>query len=158
MSETVAVRPEQKHTLQLSPERFKSAEFERNVWVVDADEAVIQSDVLKGDFWGHVAEKLKPWDHIFVRADNGTWYTELLVLHVARAYASVHPLNEWKWGEEAAAEALQAVAINAPYFTKWGGPHYKWTVIRRADMQRVAEKMGSERDALEWIVEREKAG
>ena len=153
-----AVVEKPKHTLQLSPERFFEAEFQVNRWVVNAEESVTQADVLKGEYWGHVAAKLKPWDHIYVRAENGTWYSELLVLHVARAFAAVKPLNEWRWGEEAAAEAEQAAKNNAPYRPKWGGPHYKWTVVRMSDSQRVADTLASERDALDWIAEREKAG
>jgi hypothetical protein len=145
-------------TLQVAPERFFAAEYVVNRWVVNADDSTNQADVLKGEYWGHVAASLKPWDHIYVRAENGTWYSELLVLQVARAYAAVQPLNEWKWGQDAAAEAEQAAKASAPYRSKWGGPQYKWSVIRMSDNQRVAEGMTSERDALDWIREREKAG
>lgn len=144
--------------LQVAPERFFAAEYVVNRWVVNADEATTPADILRGEYWGHVAESLKPWDHIYVRAENGTWYTELLVLQVARAYAAVRPLNQWSWGQDAAEEAQEAAKNAAAYRTKWGGPQYKWTVIRMSDNQRVSEGMTSERDALDWIVEREKAG
>jgi len=142
----------------LANERFFEAEFQTNRWVANADEATRQPDVLKGEYWAHVANRLKPWDHIYVRAENGTWYTELLVLSVDRAYAAVRPLNQWQFGEDAPTEAQAAAQAAAAYRPKWGGPQHKWCVIRMSDSTKVATELASERAALDWIVEREKAG
>ena len=156
MSAVLQEKPAQ--PIILANERFFEAEFQVNRWVANADESTRQADILKGEYWAHVAAKLKPWDHIYVRADNGTWYSELVVLSVARAYAAVRPLNEWQFGEDAPTEAQAAATASAAYRTKWGGPHYKWTVIRMSDSERVASELPNERAAMDWIVEREKAG
>lgn len=156
MSAVLQEKPAQ--PIILAGERFFEREFQTNLWVANADESTRQADVLKGEYWAHVANKLKPWDHIYVRADNGTWYSELVVLSVARAYAAVRPLHEWQFGEDAPTEAQAAAQASAAYRPKWGGPHNKWTVIRMSDNARVATELTSERAALDWIVEREKAG
>ena len=36
--------------------------------------------ILHPDFWGHIAAKLRPYDEIKVRCDDGTFYAQLLVL------------------------------------------------------------------------------
>ena len=156
MSAVLQEKPAQ--PIILAGERFFEREYQTNLWVANADEATKQADVLKGEYWAHVANKLKPWDHIYVRAENGTWYTELLVLSVDRAYAAVRPLNQWQFGEDAPTEAQAAAHKTAAYRPKWGGPQHKWTVIRTSDSERVATELTSERAAMDWIVEREKAG
>ena len=144
----------EKHTQILGGERFKGAEFEFNRWVANVEETTKPEDVLDPNFWGHNAHFLKPWDIIHVRADDGSWYTELLVQDVQRAWAKVHVLQHHSLGDPAEAKASVPPAMYRP---KWGGPQLKWTVIRQADNERVSDGHGSERMAMDWIADRLKA-
>jgi len=50
-------------------------------------------DLLRPECWASVAKMLQPWSHIEVRAEDGSYYAELLVTGVDRAWAKVEVLN-----------------------------------------------------------------
>lgn len=148
---------EKRQTPVIGPNRVKSAEFEFNNWVANADEATTQADVLKGEYWAHVAPQMKPWDIIHVRADDESWYSVLLVRESTAAYVRVEPLQQHKFDEQDMESLAKASAARAAYSPKWGGPQLKWTVVRRSDSERVSHGHASEKEAMTWIDERMKA-
>lgn len=154
MTEAVA---EKRAVPIIATNRVREGQYEFNTWVANADEATTQSDVLKGEFWAHVAPQFRPWDIIHVRADDESWYSQLLVRQVEAGYVRVEPLHQWKFGEQDMTALAAATALRAAYAPKWGGPQMKWTVVRRSDSERVATGLTSEKEAITWIDERMKA-
>ncbi len=77
----------------LGAERMKGAEFERIVHVATPGHGATIDDLLKPECWAAVAPKLRPWDHVEVRAEDGTYYAELLVLACDRTWAKMHVLK-----------------------------------------------------------------
>ena len=53
--------------------RLVQREFNCIDYVIDAPAGVTPADLLRGEFFGHVAADLKPFNRIEVRADDGTW-------------------------------------------------------------------------------------
>ena len=59
--------------------RFGLAETKRNQWFATVPEGVTPEDLLRPDYWAHVARSLRPYDEIIVANDNCEWRIVLLV-------------------------------------------------------------------------------
>lgn len=135
----------------LGVDRLRGAEFERNVHVaVPGPEDTIE-DMLDPGYWAHVAPKFKPYDKIEVRAEDGTYYAEFLVLACDRAWAKVHVLS-WHLLSSADIALTQAAAASSSFEVRFR-PGPRWHVVRKADKQ-VMFKDGKTRDEAEtWVRE-----
>lgn len=135
--------------------RFVAAEYERTVYVLTAEAGTIPADLTNPGYYAHIAHRLKCWDRLEIRGNDGTWLVEALVLDVSRLWAKVHILQTHKLTtidySQSAAEDLK------PYFIRHNGPHDKWVVIRRSDQEKVSSGHGTPEDANQWMVERMKA-
>jgi hypothetical protein len=79
--------------VSLDANRLKGAEYERLVHGCYPPKEHTIEDLKRPEYWAAVAPKLRPWNHIEVYAEDGTWYAHLLVLAVERAHAVVHVLR-----------------------------------------------------------------
>jgi len=140
---------EAKRLVQLNQNRMKRAETFRTLWAVNAEPGSIREDFLKPDYWSHIAFQLEPYHMIEVRADDGTYWGEYLVLSCERTWAKV---KELRWHElDHQATDLQELIY------KFRGPHCKHSVIRVSDSSVLIEKLPSKEDALKWIAANSKA-
>jgi len=117
-----------KRAVILTEPRIKGAEYERNTWVVNAEQGTTVSDVLEPLYLSCVSQRLSPYDRIEVRIDTGEWMLELLVLGCGRNFAKVCLLHKHE---------LEPTEFELPAAQKhkieWKGPQHKWCVIRLAD-------------------------
>jgi hypothetical protein len=127
-----APTPIVKRELQLQPERMQLSEYLRNDWVVTAEQGTTPEDIVKPIYFAHKADLMKPYDHIEVRVDDGSWLVELIVLQCERNWVRVKMLAF----HELAAVAEQDAAPSA-YDALWKGPHLKWSVIRKSDQENI---------------------
>lgn len=132
--------------MSLNQSRFKSAEYVRSVWAVTAEEGMRVEDMLKPDYWAHVASSLKPWDKIEVRAEDGAFYAELIVMQASRNWAKVRVVHQVELNE-----ALPEGTDVDGHIVKWSGPHAKWRVIRASDKSVIHEGASSEAEAKKWL-------
>jgi hypothetical protein len=138
---------------------MKEQEFQRTVWVATALENTEPQDMLKPEYWAHVSAQLKPWDRIEVRANDGAWLAELLVLETARNWARVHILNAYKLttGDVSLTQS-EIKGRYSEFRIEHMGPHDKWCIIRRSDNQKLHEGGESQDAAMRWLDDRIKAG
>ena len=151
-----AQEPVQRKVEQLNPIRMKEGQYERTVWVITAHENTDPADLIDPAYWSHVAAKLRPWDRIEARANDGTWYAELLVMEAGRNWARAVLLNS-------ASLTTSDVAISqanglSPYEVAYRGPHDKWSVIRKIDREVIHDGEQTQGGAVNWLNERMKAG
>ncbi len=140
-------------------ERIKEQEFQRTVWVATALENTVPEDMLKPEYWAHVSANLKPWDRIEVRANDGAWLAELLVLETARNWARVHILNAYKLTtSDVSLTQSEVKGRYAEFRCEHMGPHDKWCIIRRSDSQKLHSGAESQDSAMKWLDDRIKAG
>lgn len=138
----------------LDAARFKSAEYERVAYVVTAHENTVPSDLLKPEYWAHVAAKLRSYDRIEARANDETWYAEYLVVKAGSNWANVIMLDAWPLTSQ---DVIESVAsASSALEAQWRGPHSKWSVIRKSDKAVLKEGMSKD-EANRWIHERQKA-
>lgn len=139
----------------LDRSRMREAEFMRRVWVMTAHENQVAADLEEPLYWSHVSGDMKPWDRLEVRANDGTWYAECLVLDAGRAWAKVKVLQEYRL--TTADVSMSAAAKLSPFSVEFKGPHSQWCVIRKADKVIVHEGAGTEGAAIDWMNEYVKA-
>lgn len=134
----------------LGPERLKGAEFERLIYVANPGEGVTMDDLLKPECWASVTNLLRPWSHIEVRAEDGSYYAELLVTGVDRAWAKVEVLNFKELTTKDV--ALTAATRESRYEIKHT-PGLQWHVIRKSDRHIVKDSMQLRMQAEEALRE-----
>jgi len=135
----------------LTADRLKGAEFERIVHTAAPAAGHTQEHMLQPAYWAHVAPKLKPWDRVEVRAEDGTYYAELLVLACDRTWARMHVLH---WHDLSTQDISITQAADAS--TKFEIAHsanLRWHVIRKSDRQVMHKEDQTKQDAELWLRE-----
>lgn len=112
---------------QLPVTGMQQAEFARTVWDATPPAGTTLDDMMDPAYWVHVAAKLKPWDRIEVRAEDGTWYAELVVRMATRTAAVVAQVHYVQLG--APATVAKADDIYEVEFK----PAQRWRVRRLSD-------------------------
>jgi len=135
--------------------RMRECEFQRTVYTATAFENTDPKDLLDPEYWTHVAEQFKPFDKVEVRADDGSWYAELLVLETSRRWTRMHMLSKHNLttGDVSLSQSkLQEYAV------EFKGPHKKHCVIRLSDQEIIHEGEETKGGAHTWLAGRIKAG
>lgn len=140
---------------KLTAPRFKNAEFERAIWQASIEAGVSLAEVQKPEFWGHVAENLKPLARIEVIAEDLSWFAELLVIDCDRLWAKTRLIRFVDLREDDAADVLPASASG--FRVEYKGPTKKHIVLRLSDNVIVHEGIATKAEAQSWITEHLKA-
>lgn len=143
--------PTPKREIMISPARMQLAEYQRADWVVTAEEGTTCDDLRNPAYFAHMAEKIKPYDHIEVRIDDNSTLTYLIVLETARNWARVHILSHFSLVDDNAVQG--ASQTNSVEFK---GPHHKWSVIRLSDGEKLKTGCASRAEADAWMRDHEK--
>lgn len=137
----------------LLPSRFQQAEHARTVWRVVAEEGTTIEDVLKPQFWAHVAHTMARFDRIEVLADDETWFLDLIIRDCGRGFAKVAILAKTEF--EASVE--KATSIEG-FEIAWKGPKRRWSVIREEGRAPIKDNFPGKAQALAWVQEFVQAG
>lgn len=137
--------------IRIMPERVSLAEIARQDWVITAAAGTLIEDVMKPEYWSHIAPRLKPGDHIEVRVDTEEWLLELLVLETARSFTRVHLLKHHELGDWRDVEMK-----TAQHKIDWKGTFLKWSVIRLSDSAVIRDKFPTPEAASFFMIQHEK--
>lgn len=136
------------------PGRVRTAEAARNLWVATVEQGTTRDDIKRPEFWALVARNFKPYDRLEVRADDGTFFAEFLILSADRAWAKVHELRFETLGSQdvSLTEANQADIRNR-YAVKYNGPHLRYCVERKdgTKVERLKERCQDQAEASAWL-------
>jgi hypothetical protein len=138
---SVSTAPVERKVESLTITNLKEAEFVRPVYCATIPIGTLPDDLLKPEYWAHVATHLRPWARIEARAEDGTWFADLLVLSVDRTWARVRMLGRYNLTSQDVA-LTQSEQITG-FEVKWRGAA-KWSVIRKADSAVLKEGMDRE--------------
>lgn len=127
--------------------RMGLMEFVRNTFIATIPEGVAIDFVIAPEYWTHVAQKFQPWDHIEVRAEDGAFWAELIVLSTGKMTARVVPIRYI----DLHLEQEKGMDVGENEVT-WKGPHKKWCVLRKEDKVYLAEQLPSKQEAMQWII------
>ncbi|HET7409258.1 MAG TPA: hypothetical protein VFJ13_03595 [Paracoccaceae bacterium] len=130
----------------LTAPRFSAAEFERTVYVATPEHGTPYTDVLKREYWAHVGAMLKPFDRIEVRAEDGTWFAELIVRNAGPLFADVAELRKVDL------DVAEPPAADSAFEIKWRGPVLKFGVVRKADGGALKDGFATRDEAARWLL------
>jgi hypothetical protein len=134
---------------QLQTQRFKQAEYERAVYTIIPEMDTPMDAILQPGYWAHVASRLKPWDIIEVRGEDGSYFAELLVQSAGKLFANVALLRSVDLKQKAAPGSIDTIPPG--YDVKYQGPLLKWSVLRGSD--RIKDGLDMEVQARTWLNE-----
>lgn len=151
MADTVkADKPKQPKDHRLEVDRFHLAEHARHDWIARAEQGVTLETIQDPAYWANYGHKMKPWDQITVRTDDGTLWAELLVLACGRAWAKVKVLRHVNLtNADVEQSQIAAPATQASFQYRWKGPNKKHCIIR-SDGAIVHEGAQTKQDAIDW--------
>lgn len=98
-----------------------------SVWVAAPPAGVTLEDVLKPEYWAHVARVLRPLAKICIFPEDGSWEAELRVRDAGDRWANVSLIRHQPWG------AKSDIAADGRFRIEWAGPHHKYRILRLAD-------------------------
>lgn len=109
------------------------ADNRRNLWAVDVHPDTTIEDIERPTFWAHEAAKLRQFDRIEVRWEDGQKWADAVVLAQGAGFARVAVINLIDANSGAADAPEQGDDILLITEVKWKGPSMKWAVIRTKD-------------------------
>lgn len=134
--------------MKILKNRLTEAEFTRVVWTAAPEQGTTLADMVKPEYWAHVAKYLKPGFRIEVMPEDGAWFAELYVRAVKEQAAVVHVLRAVTFDE-----AQPTSEAHALYYAKFCGPAAKWRVYRTVDNAVMTEKLDTREQAEQWIAD-----
>jgi hypothetical protein len=137
--------------MALRDHRLKLAEFARDAHVVNAELNDTPEDLLKQQYWANVAGKIKPLDLIEVRAEDGSFYAQLLVRDKGRSWAKVVFLPGYPLVFK---DIVDVPGMDLDEFVvKWAGPEFKFRVLRKTDNEVLKAGFTNKEEARKWVIE-----
>ena len=129
--------------------RWGLAEHRKQHWVIDAEHGVTPAVLQDESYWANLASRMKPWDTLEVRTDDGSLWAEGLVLSCGRNYAKIHLLRVEKLMTRDVEQSQVAQAKTSLTF-KWmhRGPR-KHSIVR-SDGQIMHEGADTKDLAVQW--------
>lgn len=141
-------------TRRTNASRFQLAEQVVQNWAVMVEEGTTVDDLLKPEFFTHVAPALRPFSKIFVLTDDGSYYAELLVRNAGRTWANCVLLSHIDLSQ--IIDAVPPTAA-ASYKVAYAGPHHRYRVVRLSDNTVISKEHFDEAAAQAWLVDHIKA-
>jgi hypothetical protein len=132
----------------LQPNRFKLAETQRLDYVMDVPAGVPLERILEPDFFAHIAPLLRPWYRIEARAEDGSYFAELLVRKSEREAVHCWLLRHVDLAAQTAGKDRAPTA--ADFNVEFGGGD-KWRVVRLSDKQKMHKGETTQDDAQAWL-------
>ena len=129
----------------LASNKFKNAEFVRNVFAITPPPGVTIEDMLKREYWTHVANLLGPMARIEVLPRDGKFFAELIVTASGKNWANVC-LRDY-----VVLDNFNAPADNSIYTVKHLGGDSGWAVVRNSDKQVMGDGFDTSDEANAWL-------
>ncbi|MBO9380027.1 hypothetical protein GG804_24985 [Sphingomonas histidinilytica] len=134
------------------------ADNRRNLWSVDVHPDTNVEDIERPGFWAHEASKLRQFDRIEIRWEDGQKWADAIVLANGAGFARVAIINLIDAAVPADGEQQQADADFTFQLVdvKWKGPTSKWCIIRKSDGHLVKDGIGDKIIAMTEAAQYEK--
>lgn len=146
-------KPAERKDLRIYDDRFRPEESTLGRWDAKVEMGTTRADLLKPEYWSHVAERITPWSEITVRAEDGTFYAKYLVLDCGRGWAKLQELNWWNLTTKDVAQTQSSAGQIDDYALEYKGTTRKWIVLRKVDQTVLDEGKPSKEAARLWLEE-----
>lgn len=142
---------EKKRAVVLDESRMTSYEHVQQSFIVNAPEGATPEDITDPGFWALVSYRLRPYDKVEVRADDGTWIAEVVITGCDRTWAKAFTKHVYKL---TTADVSFTASLKHEVF--WRGPTHRWCVKRVSDNTVVKSECSTKKEAESWLDEYEK--
>lgn len=135
----------------LDPSRLVSAETVRRNLSVTPETGITLSDVMKPEYWAHVAARLNRADRIEVVAEDFAWTADLIVADRGRTWAKMLVLRQSAHGEDdlsAGEKRRNTQRENYTVKPAMGGHGY---AVWDRSVNAIAAKFPTEDECERWI-------
>lgn len=147
---------EKKEYRKIQPGRVRPAEVVRREWACTVEQGVTREDLSSPEFWSLKAREFKPYDRLEVRADDGTFFAEYLILTCDRTWAKVQELSWHNLGtQDISLTESQEIERKSKYSVHWRGPHLLFCVERNdgGKVERLRDKLRDKSEAVKYLEE-----
>lgn len=151
MSATI-VEPVKKPLQQLVQSRIKLADTIRNVWAVNATIGTTRNELVDPAYWAHVSGDFSQFDRIEVRAEDGSFFAELLVLASGRSWAHVHEVT---FVDLVKLKIDKIQDSMSEYSVEWRGIHLKHCAVRKSDNAVIKDGFPSKLEGQKFLKQHE---
>lgn len=136
----------------ISESRYKLAEHRNNRQSVIPEHGTPFENLLRPEFWAHVARKFTPGDIIEAHAEDGSYFAEMYVIDCGPNWArtGVHKLSRFD-------EAVTEPGADNAFKVEWAGRFSKWRVVRSSDLNVMKDGLPSKDAANLWLSDHRKA-
>ena len=141
----------EKQAKRLNGSNIGQTVAKRNSWLVNVSPDVTREDLLSKEYWTHVANRLRPLDHIEVVVDDGSKWYLFMVLKSNTNEAILKLLIESDADSGRAEEDVQT-----DYEVKYAGPVAKHRIVRRSDGRVMEEGISTKEEAYARLATYEK--
>lgn len=132
---------------QLQAARLTPAENARIIYQAVPEHGTTIDDMLKPEYWAHVAAKLRPTYRIEANAEDGSFFAEFIVRDAGRTWAKVVLLRQ-KFFDDGA-DILSESAAPDFVINFRVGPQ-KWRVQRKSDKEVIRHGFATRAEAETW--------
>lgn len=139
---------------KLIADRIRVADYIRQLLRVTPEAGTTIEEVLKPDYWVHVAPKAKLGDVLEIFPEDGSWFVQAVVVSCSNVHLKLHVLNKVVINE-VKAESKKDDKKDEPFRVEFKGPQRKWSVIRK-DGVYIKEGFEDRRGAEAWLAENQK--
>lgn len=138
----------------IDPGRVRLAEYDRNIWIANAEHGRTPQELLDPAYWSLKSAHFQPYDQIEARAEDGSWVAYYIVTDTSRTWARVvlDRIVKLTTGDVSLSQAQASVK----HEVKWKGPQNKYSVIRIADSVDIQHGFKSAEAAHVWLREHER--
>lgn len=130
----------------MKPTKLFTAEHTVVVYHHAPESGVTIKDVLKPDYWTHVAPSLRTGHRIEILSADASWWAMLIVRATGRHEAIVQALQHVELG---ASETIKSQGVG--YEVKWLGGSKKHGVIRTSDDEIIKDEFAVKEAAVKWM-------
>jgi hypothetical protein len=128
--------------------RFRSADFKRNIWHIIVAHDVVLEELLHPDYWRNVAAKVKLGDRIEVELEDSSAFFEFYVKDRGSNWLRLALMREVRFSDDAV-----ELPENPDYTTTYKGRIKKWCIIRNVDNQILREGFEDRIEASKWLAD-----
>lgn len=100
-------------------------------------------------YWTHVAKSVKPFDEIFVKSEDQSFYAHLMVTAVGSREVHTATISHVKLSQPGDVEVDDVDAE-----VTWRGPSRKWSVVRKSDKEVLRDSFENKEIAQRWLKNR----
>jgi len=129
----------------LSGNKFKNAEFSRNLFAITPPPGVTIEDMKKREYWTNVAKFLKQFSRIEVMPRDGSFFAEFVVTSAGPNWANV-VLRDF-----VELDNFKPAIEDTEFSVKLQGGDDGWAVIRNSDKVVLGNGFDTSDDAKTWL-------